>query len=254
MAHRYSITFALQVGIGLAGLFVLLLIAPLLGVHWWIVQAAGRLLVGWIALPHRSISLMSWNWDTVLSGSLAAVLGLAAANYCGRRFISGWRWRTSFTLLAALPVLFFTSFLVPGVISNLKGLADGPISIRGSSAEDDRAEWSAKELATDLMTRQPEAAAYPMRLRAILVPAQSTPWHYFIEREGEFIFAGAGMPVDSPGNLALLISPAFVAQGGRVMRWCVRFDGSAVRIRDEEVPGMLREVTVRKVRPTAGSF
>lgn len=197
-----------------------------------------HLALGWALFLFHNVPKISWNADTILSGTLGLIAGTGAVHYLGKRFFEAWRWRTTTSIALALPVLFFTSFLVPAIANSLQALASGPFLQRRGEITDGALQ--AGQIRDQIAAPTGKGETYPICLRDCLGELSESPISgYFLQHEGEFLFTGAGMPIGGDTSLPLLLCPPY-ERDGRIYRRVIGFDMKIREIDDRETASILR--------------
>ena len=88
-----------------------------------------HLLCGFVFFLSRNLTRMNFNADTLVPGLLAFGICVVALHVVMKRVCHNrgrsWSVRASFLVSLLLPVLFATSFLIPGVILQIQQLIKG---------------------------------------------------------------------------------------------------------------------------------
>lgn len=176
-----------------------------------------HLLFGWISFLSGNISGISWNSDVWLPGlvaflSASVVLHFMVRTWAGKRERM---WPVTHTLALALvlPLMFGTSFMVPGTLLQMRRLATGGPMVWSNV----RSEWS--EIRRTLF-----GLAQELRLHVVEHDAYPDSLPLEITRGSEFIYLAAGRPVDSADSFPLVISPPYQTRSGKWERMILGAD------------------------------
>jgi hypothetical protein len=211
---RLAWASAMAIAVLLALLFVLALL-----INSGFDDVILHLLGGFLFFLRENLARISTDSATWAPGLVAFCLALAIAHrflhsYAVRTNRS-WSFITTICLGSALPVLFVVAFIVPGVMLQVKSLAQVPWFERSSSLPA-MVRLSLRNIAQAchyLAATHPDGR-FPDSLEAIdeeLIPADNR----FMPSPGTDVpqeppvYLGSGFTLDSPPGQALLISPPF---------------------------------------------
>ncbi len=211
----------------------------LLFVEGWpaVMKAVFRLFAGFVFFLRENLPRMSWNSATWLPGVLAFLLVLAAVHRPLRAWGAkhGKRWDLACTccLGLLLPLLFATSFLVPGVLLQVRQLAAVPWFQEERSTAQALIRERMRELHMRLHLRDEDSDRYPDTLGEEYAD-------YFVAPDGPgmflepFVYPGSGLPFDCDPATSIIISPPYLKKGGS-RRLVLTAGGNLVEISDAEV-------------------
>jgi hypothetical protein len=189
-------------------------------------------------LPRISTDAGTWGPGLFAFGLALAVLHLFFRNWATKR---NRPWSAGSTLCAGLvlPLLFAISFLVPGVLLQVKLLAEVKwFGVRWSESFSVRTQLG--RLRFDLLSVEETYGRFPDSLEELVDWHRlSRPSQLWMRGTGEVpaeppIYLGAGLTSKSEASLPLLISPCYLRNNAK-MRQVLTVGGQEHEIRDEEV-------------------
>lgn len=212
---------------------VLLFVMALIGISAF--ELIAHLVGGFVFFLIENVPKVSADHATWLPGIAAFLLATGLAHWMLRKIAitrdREWSFKTTVCLALNLPVLFVISFIVPGVILQADSLAR--IRWFESSSGSTRAmvtmELRNLAILCQLHAQDGETGKYPDSLDELTADFHSEgrihfPSHSELPAEPP-IYLGAGFPIDTNSDEALLISPAFKIRG-EWKRVVQKFNGS----------------------------
>ncbi|MCW1922356.1 hypothetical protein OKA05_07310 [Luteolibacter arcticus] len=225
----------------------LLLVVPFLALPipgiFALIEACGRLLLGFAFFLSANLHKISSDAGTWGPGLAAFLLGLAVIHGFGRSWAQrrqqGWRASTTFSLGLLLPLLFAISFLVPGVFLQVQQLAKAPWFVR-EFGEASYFKQQLKQLGLALIDAELDDERYPDSLEVLVNRKRINADDLFLR--GQYaghprepvLYLGKGLTTSSDPSLPLLISPPY-SQDGSVRRMILTAGHEVVEIRAEEL-------------------
>lgn len=194
-------------------------------------------------LPRISTDRATW-LPGIGAFLLATVLADVMLKKAARNRDRDWNFKTTACLSLVLPALFAISFIVPGVILQMNSLARIRWFDSSSNSTKALVAMQMRNLAMlcQLHSESQLTGKYPASLDAL--PSKQRPPDWFrIPGSSELpterpIYLGAGMPIDTDSEEALLISPAFEFRG-KWQRVVQKFNGM-----NEMIPAMDAEAWI----------
>lgn len=224
------------------GVLLLLFLVPVPG-FVAALEVPVRLLAGFAFFLAENLPRLSTDAGTWGPGLAAFCIAVLVAHRLLRRRR---RWPLSATVCAALflPLIFAVSFLVPGVLLQIRALMEGPWfeSSRRSSAIQ-VLEARNLAVAARVWAAETGAGVFPPSHQS-LVEAELLPAPAFAADPP--LYLGGGLAAEADPSLPLAISAAY-RRNGEVLRGVFTVGGDMVEIRDAELDGWIdRAVAARR--------
>lgn len=194
-------------------------------------------------LPRISTDRATW-LPGIGAFLLATVLADVMLKKAARNRDRDWNFKTTACLSLLLPVLFAISFIVPGLILQVNSLARIRWFDSSSGSTKALVAMQMRSLAQlcHLHATNEATNRYPISLENLSAELYPNKWIHFSSSFGlpveKPIYLGAGMPIDTDSEEALLISPAFEFRG-KWQRVVQKFNGM-----NEMIPAMDAEAWI----------
>lgn len=194
----------------LIGLLALPAISPFIGA---LTDLGIHLVGGFVFFLRDHLPRMSWNAATWIPGSTAFVMAILFIHRPLKKWAAArersWNGASTCCLAALIPLLFGISFLVPGVLLQVRLLGQDPMIHHSNAATRHVVSAAMKTLHLRLLERSMETGRFPNTLA-------DDPKTAFIDPEGKsdsvpepYLYPGAGLPIGCHPSTPIVVSPPY---------------------------------------------